>query len=124
MSTKRNGIASSLEVRLAVDLWKLLRAFERSIADLPAEKAAQRSAQLRYSRDRLDTLLSEAGLRIVTFDGQFFSAHLPVTPINGDEVDADCAIVESTIEPSLVTTDQVVHVGKVLLAETGDVSGD
>jgi hypothetical protein len=124
MSIESHAGFSNLEVRLAVDMWKLQRAFDRTIADLPPERASQRSAQLRYSRDRLDALLSEAGLRIVTFEGEPFSAHLPVTPINGEQAAGDSAIIETTVEPTLIARNQVVHIGKVLLAEIGDVSRD
>jgi hypothetical protein len=115
---------SAGEVQLALEMWRLLRAFERAISDLPAEKTAQRLAQLRYSKDRFTTLLDQAGLRLLVFDGQAFSAHLPVTPVNGDEVDAERASIGSTIEPSIVDANQVLHIGKVLLAETENVPRD
>jgi hypothetical protein len=102
---------------LAVEMWKLARAFEKSIGDLPEDKAGRRMPQLRYSRDRLETILHQAGLRLVVFDGEPFTANLPVSPINADEFSSDDeCLIESTLEPSIITSDRVIHTGKVLLA--------
>ena len=102
--------------RISVEMWKLIRSFEKAIDDLPTDKADRRLAQLRYSKDRLEIILGEAGLRFITFDGENFSANLPVSPINADEFsDCDECIIESTLEPSIIGYDRVVHTGKIVL---------
>lgn len=122
MASESTSVDDPAVTQLVVEMWKLLRAFDKAIADMPIDKAASRAAQARYSRDRFDILLSEMGIRLLTFEGQPFSAHLPLSAINGDELQAEHAIIESTIEPSLVAGNQVVHPGKVVLAEGSNVS--
>jgi hypothetical protein len=101
---------------LIIDYWKLLQAFGRAIADLPEAKAEKASAQMRFSAHRLTQLLQEADIRIVSFDGEPFAPELPVTAINAEDLDgADMAVVERTLEPTLVQSTKVIHMGKVLL---------
>ncbi len=111
--------------QISLEMWKLLRAFERALADLPDDKASKRAAQYRYSKGRLEAVLDGAGMRLLTFEGQNFSAHLPVSPMNADEIDnPDEAFVESTIEPTIVGQDLVLHTGKVMLSGGANVSRD
>ena len=115
MNTENDYIAAT--ARLAVEMWKMSKVLEKVIADLPNDKAERRLPQLRYSRDRLDVILQDAGLRLVTFDGEVFSANLPVTPVNADEFeDNDNFLIETTLEPSIVGPDKVIYTGKVVLA--------
>ena len=112
-------------VQIALEMWKLLRSFERAIEDIPSEKQARRAAQQRYSQGRLDAILEDSGIRILTFDGQKFTANLPVTPLNADEIEnSENAIVESTLEPTIIGRNSVLHTGKVMLLGDQNVSGD
>ncbi len=111
--------------QISLEMWKLLRAFERALVDLPNDKASKRAAQYRYSKGRLESVLDGAGMRLLTFEGQKFTAHLPVSPMNADEIDnPDEAFVESTIEPTIVGQDLVLHTGKVMLSGGMNVSRD
>lgn len=104
--------------KLAIELWKLLTAFERAATNLPAEKVAKTAAQIRFSRSRLTVLLQEAGLSLLTFDGESFSVNLPASPINGEDLELiDGVKVASTIEPAIISDGKVILVGKVFLKE-------
>ena len=111
--------------KFALEMWKMLRAFERSLADLPEEKASKRTAQYRYSKGRLEALLEIAQIRILTFEGQKFTPNLPVSPVNADEmIDLHDLVVESTLEPTIVGDNMILYVGKVLLKGDENVSRD
>lgn len=106
--------------KLAVEHWKLVRALERTVPHLPADRAARMAAQARFAGGQLDRILGDAGLRLALFEGQAVSANLPVTVINHDDFEgADSLVVESTIEPAVVAEFSVVHQGKVI-ARKGD----
>lgn len=117
---------------LAVEYWKLLRAFERTIARLPEEHAAKTRAQLRFSSERLTALLAGGGVTLVTFDGLAYEPNLPVTALNpGDFAPGRALAVEATVEPAIVRDMNVVLLGKVILKQRedgnsgdGDVSRD
>lgn len=108
-------------VELASEYWKLVRAFERSIALTPDAHHNRLYAQARYSNGRLDTILGRAGVRIATFDGAEFEINLPVTAVNAEDVKSEnTCIVERTLEPTILLDDQVVITGKVFLVEKKD----
>lgn len=101
---------------LAIENWKLQSTLRRAIAELPEEKRARLEAQLRYSRGQLERILTEADLRLATFDGEQFSAELPVSPINAEDVaGTEITFVEQTLEPTVLAGGSVVRVGRVLL---------
>jgi len=54
-------------------------------------------------------------MRVVTFDGEPWSPALPASPINPDDVDTPDAIVDVTIEPTIMGPNAPIIAGKVLL---------
>ena len=105
---------------LAVEYWKLLRAFERTIDRLPPEHMAKTAAQLRFSTGRLAYLLKEGGLNLVTFDGQTFGPNMPATALNVEDfTKGEHLTVESTVEPAVVESMTVLILGKVVLKKSG-----
>lgn len=116
MSLRENDAAE-----LASEYWKLVRAFERSIALTPEAHHNRLHAQARYAHGKLDAILDRAGIRITTFDGAEFEVNLPVTAVNAEDVSSDApCIIERTLEPTVILNDQVVLTGKVFLVEKKD----
>lgn len=106
---------------LAIEYWKLLRAFERAITRLPQEHVAKSAAQLRFSANRLDALLQEGGLNLVTFDGQAYEPNMAATALNADDFSGEeRLVVDSTVEPALIEDMTVIVFGKVLLKKVAD----
>lgn len=109
----------------SVEYWKLLRAFERTIERLPPEHVARTAAQLRFSAGRLDALVKEGGLRLVTFDGQAYEPSLPATALNADDFgDGDRLAIEATVEPAVIQDMAVLLLGKVVLKQIEDGEDD
>lgn len=127
-SEKVTVMESRITAALAVEFWKLLRAFERAGERLPREQTARAAAQARFSASRLEGLLREAGLSLVHLDGREFEPSLPATAINIEDFEgAENLLVDMTVEPAVVQGMQVILMGKVLLKrEEGahDVSRD
>jgi hypothetical protein len=104
---------------LASEYWKLLQAFERSVALAPDPAKARLAAQARYSSERLTNLLERAGMRIVSFDGMKFEVNLPAIAVNAGDISSEQAcVVERTLEPAVVTDNSVILTGKVFVVET------
>jgi hypothetical protein len=115
---------SKVIAEIAVEHWKLLRAFERAIMALPDDKRIRFQAQARYAAERLGFLLGREGLRIVDFDGKAFEVNLPVSAINADEIqDIATATVERTLEPAVVSDQGVILSGKVYLSDASSKQG-
>ncbi|GAA0310951.1 hypothetical protein GCM10009087_21300 [Sphingomonas oligophenolica] len=103
---------------LAVHYWKLCAAFDRELGFMNADRAQAGEAQLRFARRKLDTILAESGLRIATYDGAPFTAEIPASPVNAEDIaDGASAIVEATIEPTVTGPEGVLVAGKILLKE-------
>jgi hypothetical protein len=103
---------------LAVEYWKLLRSFEKAREMVPPDAKVRLSAQGRYAAGRLEALLSDAKMRLMSFDGILFEMNLPAIAINGEDVSGlEGAIVERTIEPAVLSGMTVILMGKVFLAQ-------
>lgn len=100
---------------LAVNYWKLCLALERELAFAPEARVQSGEATLRFARRKLDTILDRHNMRVVTFDGEAWSPALPVSPLNPDDVDTPDAIVDATIEPTIMGPSSPIIAGKVLL---------
>ena len=104
--------------QLAVDYWKLIRAFDRTRALAGQPHDARLQAQAKYADGRLTSALDAASMRLVTYDGDAYTADLPVSAVNADEFpDRDEAElrVASTLEPAVILDMNVIRTGRVAL---------
>lgn len=96
--------------------WKLAEALGGELEQALPERAQAGQAMLRFATRRLDTLLAQSGLNLVTFDGQDWGAQIPANPINADEVEGcEDVAVDQTVEPTILRGTQVVLPGRILL---------
>ncbi len=101
--------------RLAIEYWRLLKAFEKSSGAGPGASSRE-AAQARYAASKLASILSEIDMRLVAFDGERFEPGLPVSAINADEFESeDDLVIAATIEPAVILRDNVKITGRVLL---------
>ena len=110
--------------KLAAEYWKLHRSFERMADLMPPDTRARHLAQARYAATRLETLLQEERMKVVSFDAQPFEVNLPAVAVNAEDVAGlDRLVVERTVEPAVMRDMDVILTGKVLLVQpldTGD----
>ena len=109
-------MSDSALAALAVQYWKLCEAFARELDFASADRVQAGEAQLRFARRRLEAILTEAGLRLVTYDGAPFTPEIPASPVNAEDVGSG-AIVGATIEPTITAGGSVLIAGKILLKE-------
>ena len=103
---------------LAVQFWKLCAGFERELGFLSPERVEAAEAQLRFARRRLETILDGEGLRLATYDGLAWTADIPASPANAEDMGEDATPrVAATLEPTIIGPDGVVHPGRILLGE-------
>ncbi|MCF3935855.1 hypothetical protein L1787_20910 [Acuticoccus sp. M5D2P5] len=110
--------AAELIAELSVDYWKLLRAFERARDAASPDRSARLTAQARYAESRLVAGLQAAGMRLATFDGETFSAELPVSALNAEDFTdrgAETLRIASTVEPAIIRDMTVIRTGKALV---------
>ncbi|MBB3763434.1 hypothetical protein [Sphingomicrobium lutaoense] len=101
---------------LAVQYWKLSRSYQKSLSILPEKKANKARAQVRFSDGKVSSIFERLRLEIMTFDGALFSAELPVSPINADDVEGSQPVrIIQTIDPAVVLNGKVLRVARVML---------
>ena len=102
--------------KMAVDFWKLAASFESHLQNSDEDARTRGQAQLRFSRRRLEAILDESGLTLSCYDGEEFTASLPVTAINADDFPGhEKYLVEATIEPTVIAAEGTVLTGKVTI---------
>lgn len=95
--------------------WKLCEALDRELSFADADRAQGGAAMLRFARRRLDSILAGQQMRIATYDGEAWSVQIPASPINHDEVQGGDALVDATVEPTVLGHTNVILPGKILL---------
>jgi len=106
---------------LSVEYWRLLRMYDRAVKEQAPEKQLKASAQFRYSSKKLHKIMEESGLRLIAYEGQKYTANLPVTVLNGDDFDDnEELIIDQTLEPTIIEGDRVLMFGKVVVRKEGE----
>lgn len=114
-----HGNDVTLFAKLCVDHWKLIQRFTKALELVPEGDRARLSSQLRYSELQLNSLASEVGLKIVTFDGEHYGPGCPASADNLGDFDTDDNLfVKKTLEPTVVYDMRTLLAGRVLLANT------
>lgn len=116
---------------LTINLWRLMRAYERALAWLPehqygAEEEKAGDAFLAVFRALLP-VLRRGGIKIVHFVGRDFDPNYPVKVVNADEFDGvDGLVVTEMLEPLLMRGGKAVRFGKLMVSRKGgkDASGN
>jgi len=103
-------------VERAVEYWKLFKLTERALVDAQIDNVMSISAQLRYSVSRLHAICAKGGLKLISYDRDTYEPNLPVTVANAEEAASfDDAVIDRTLEPTIIADGQMVAMGKVLL---------
>lgn len=104
-------------VELATEFWRLGKLYEKAVSDQDVVRQPKGAAQLRYAWGKMASILENAGIKVVTYDGLSYEANLPVTVANLDDLAGEeRLVVISTLEPTLLAGGKVMAMGKVALA--------
>ena len=104
---------------LIKEFWRLLRLFDAGLTYHPPAKQNQIRAQYRFIKRKYENLLKELQVEIIVYDGQPYSAELPVIVVNSEEVPGagDCRI-QQTLSPGILSRGKLVEKGQVVLARS------
>ncbi|WP_311044045.1 hypothetical protein [Rhizobium sp. NZLR5] len=109
--------AASIVARLCVEQWKLLQRYAKTIDLVPDADKNRLTSQIKYSEIQLHALAAEAGLKIISLDGEPFGPGSPAMAENLEDFPSeDGLVVERTLSPAIVRNMQVIQAGRVLLA--------
>ena len=103
-------------IDITIDSWRFAKVFARLVERLEPTEATRYANQLRYFLKKLDESAAKAGVKIVSFEGQTYSAGLPTTPLNLDEFGSDDRlVVDQMVEPELMGPEGLIKSGTVML---------
>lgn len=107
----QNSIAN-----ISSELCRFKNVFEKAISKLDFEEQSKYMSQFAWFSKKVTKAVEEAGLRIVSLEGQAYDPGMAVTPLNIDdfEVEDELKIVQM-IEPIIMQEDTVLKTGTVLL---------
>jgi hypothetical protein len=119
--TENTKIMNSLAT-LARDYWRLLRSYERLIAESALNNHNRLKSNYRNAERRLSIVLDEYNLKIISYEGKKYTPNLAVTVVNADEFsDNDELIINQMLEPTVMHGEQVLNIGKAILSKEEDV---
>ena len=110
-----NAIKNSV-IEIAVEHYRFKNTFMKAISKLDFEEQSKYMSQFAWFSKKVTKAVEEAGLRIVSIEGQAYDPGMAVTPLNIDdfEVEDELKIVQM-IEPIIMQEDTVLKTGTVLL---------
>ncbi len=101
---------------LALESWRFQRLFSRALKKMDVMEAGRFTNQHRYFVGKIEACLADAGMRLVSLDGQAFETGTAATPLNVDDFGPDDnLIVAETIEPTIMSDTGLVRMGSVML---------
>lgn len=120
MTTPHSHEVANALALVATEWFKAARRLMRCTKEMAPARAERERAQLAYAHSRIESVLAENGLRMVTHEGVEFSPQLPVEPVNPEDFDnEEGLVVKETLEPTVLLDGLVVARGRVVLARAG-----
>lgn len=103
-------------IEIAVEHYRFKNTFFKAISKLDFDEQSKYMSQFAWFSKKVTKAVEEAGLRIVSLEGQAYDPGMAVTPLNIDdfEVEDELKIVQM-IEPIIMQEDTVLKTGTVLL---------
>lgn len=115
MCKKYNNMKEAL-ISIACEQFRFRQVFDKAIKKLDIEEQSKYMSQFAWFSKKVTKAVEEAGLRIVSLEGQAYDPGMAVTPLNIDdfEIEDELKIVQM-IEPIIMQEDTVLKTGTVLL---------
>lgn len=106
--------------KLSIEYWRITRSYERNLPNM-LNSASSAVSTIRNSEKKFLAILLENGISLQQYEGQDYSANLPLTVINTDEFDGnENLIVQQMLEPTLIDGKGIIHIGKAILSRKAD----
>jgi len=101
---------------MATESWRFSRLVERLLAKLDAGEQNRYINQLRWFIKKNEESLEQAGLTMVSIEGQMFDFGMAATPLNIEDFSGeDLLVVDQMLEPIIMGKNGIVKTGSVTL---------
>ena len=103
-------------VVIAIELHRFKSVFAKAISKLDVDEQNKYSSQFQWFSKKVTKALDDAGIRVVTLDGQLYDPGMAATPLNIEDFEAeDILYVAQTMEPIIMQDNAVIKTGTVIL---------
>lgn len=114
------GTAEAALLDLALEGWRFQKLFARALTKMDAGEAPRFANQHRYFVRRIGECLAEAGIRLVSLEGQPYDTGSAATAVNiADFGSDDELVVDQMIEPIVMNEAGLLRPGTVTLRKAG-----
>lgn len=111
---------TSVLAELAVESWRFAKDFRRLALKLDASEQNRFAHRLNYFIQRIQSCLSDAGLTLVSLEGQPYEMGIAADVLNLDEYSADeTLVIDQMIEPVIMGPGGIVRTGKAMVRRAG-----
>lgn len=103
-------------IEIAVEHYRFKNTFMKAISKLDFDEQSKYMSQFAWFSKKVTKAVEDAGLRIISLEGQAYDPGMAVTPLNIDdfEIEDELKIIQM-IEPIIMQEDTVLKTGTVLL---------
>lgn len=89
--------------------------FAKAISKLDIDEQNKYSSQFQWFSKKVTKALDDAGIRVVTLDGQLYDPGMAVIPLNIEDFEADDILyIAQTMEPIIMQDNAVIKTGTVI----------
>lgn len=103
-------------VIIAGELHRFRGVFTKAISKLDIDEQNKYLSQFQWFSKKVTKALDDAGIRVITLDGQLYDPGMAATPLNIEDFEADDILyVVQTMEPIIMQNNAVIKTGTVIL---------
>lgn len=116
---EENARLRELVLSLGLEAWRLAPVLSRVLNRLDAHEQSRYISKIRWFAKKTESVLQDAGYRLVSYEGQAYDSGLPATPLNMDEFAETANLyVARMVEPVVMDADgRIVRSGTMILEE-------
>ena len=101
---------------IAAEEWRFRNVFFRAIISLPTSEQKKYRSRYTWFSKKVGAAVEQAGLRVVSLEGQLFDIGMAARPLNIDDFEPDASLyVEQMVEPIIMKGDSILRTGVVIL---------
>lgn len=102
--------------QLASEYWRLLRSHKSLMANFPPNNRTM--STYRNSERKLNTILEDQGIKIISYEKQEYSPNLAIKVLNNDEFETNEGLeISQMMEPTVMQGERILIMGKAILSK-------
>ena len=103
-------------ISIASELFRFQGVFKKAVSSLELDAQSKYLSQYAWFSKKVLKALDEAGLKLLSLEGQTYDPGMAVTPLNIDDFETDDQLyIQQMIEPVIMQDGNVLKTGTVIL---------